>query len=241
MNIRIRTAARLATAAMIAAGIGMGAAATASAHVTVRPDVDTSGSWSKLTFRVPNESPTAGTVGLRVEIPTETPFRSVRAKPQPGWTLEVTREPLPEPVEVGGAVLDEAVTAITWTAEEGVSIGPDQFDEFEISVGPLPEPGDYPLPSDQTYDDGEVVSWADGPSADHPAPVLSVTEADSAGDAHGATDDDGAADHDGADITATSSPVTADPLARGLSLGALAVGLAGIGVGGALIRRRRRA
>ena len=44
-------------------------------------------------------------------------------------------------MEVDGFTLDEIVTAVTWTAEEGVQIGPDEFDEFAISVGPLPEPG----------------------------------------------------------------------------------------------------
>lgn len=237
MTLRIRTAARVATTAIVAAGVGLSAALTASAHVTVRPDIDTSGSWSKLTFRVPNESATAGTVGLRIEIPTETPFRSVRAKPQPGWTVEITREPLPEPVEVGGFVLDEAVTTITWTADDGMNIGPDQFDEFELSVGPLPEPGEYPLPADQIYDDGQVVSWADAPDSDHPAPLLTVVEGDGTSDAHGAASSE--ADHDDVDSAAESSAVASDPVARGLSIGALAVGVLGVGFLGSLFRRRR--
>src|SRR5690606_12270320 len=116
------------------------------------------------------------TVGLRVELPRETPFRSIRVQPQPGWTAELTRERLPEPMEVDGFTLDEIVTAVTWTADEGVQIGPDEFDEFAISVGPLPEPGDYPLPAEQIYSDGEVVEWADKPDADLPAPVLTVVE-----------------------------------------------------------------
>src|SRR5919106_5350513 len=86
----------------------------------------------------------------------------------------LARERLPEPIDVGGFTLDEVVTAVTWTAEEGVQIGPDQFDEFAISVGPLPEPGDYPLPAEQIYSDGEVVAWADGPDRRPPAPALTA-------------------------------------------------------------------
>jgi uncharacterized protein YcnI len=204
--------------------------AAASAHVTVRPDVDTAGSWAKLTFRVPNESDSARTVELRVEIPAETPLRSVRVQPHPGWTAEVTREELAEPVEVGDFVLDEAVTAITWTADDGVAIGPDEFDEFAISVGPLPEPGDYPLPSVQIYDDGETVAWADEPDSDYPAPILTVIEGSGSDDGH---------EHDETNVETESSDAGSDGVARGLGAGGLAVGALGLGIGGTLWRRSR--
>jgi hypothetical protein len=140
----------------------------------------------------------------------------------------LARERLPEPIDVGGFTLDEVVTAVTWTAEEGVQIGPDQFDEFAISVGPLPEPGDYPLPAEQIYSDGEVVAWADGPDADLPAPVLTVA-------------DDGADEQagDGHDAAGNTTTNGSDALARGLGIGGLALGVIGLGVGEAILRRSR--
>lgn len=225
-----RTLARLGVTSAVAAGIMITTPLAASAHVTVRPDVAAEGAWSKLTFRVPNESDGAGTVELRVELPTDTPFRSVRVQPHPGWTAEIIREALPEPVEIGDFVLDEAVTAVTWVADDGVAIGPDEFDEFAISVGPLPAAGDYPLPATQIYDDGETVAWADAPDADHPAPMLSVTEGPEAeDDGHGV---DGASDTD-------TDDEGSDGLARGLGIGGVALGAIGLGVGGNLWRRSR--
>jgi uncharacterized protein YcnI len=228
-----RTSARFGAASVAVAGLALALSATAAAHVTVRPDVDVSGSYAKLTFRVPNESDSAGTVGLRVELPADTPFRSVRVQPHAGWTAELTRERLTEPIEVGDFTLDEIVTAVTWTADDGVQIGPDEFDEFAISVGPLPEPGDYPLPAHQTYSDGEVVAWADEPDADRPAPTLIVAAAaDGDGRGQGAAPDG----HDDEGNTTTSG---SDRLARGLGVGGLALGAIGLGVGGSILRRTR--
>jgi uncharacterized protein YcnI len=228
-----RTLARLGAASVAVAGLALTLPATAAAHVTVRPDVDTSGSYTKLTFRVPNESDSAGTVGLRVELPADPPFRSVRVQPVAGWTAELTRERLAEPVAAGDFTLDEIVTAVTWTADDGVQIGPDEFDEFAISVGPLPEPGDYALPAHQFYSDGDVVAWADEPDADRPAPLLTVLAA-ADGDGHG--QDTAPESHDDEGNTTTSG---ADRLARGLGVEGLALGAIGLGVGGSILRRTR--
>ena len=109
---------------------------------------------------------------------------------------------------------------------------------FAISVGPLPAAGDYALPAEQTYDDGEVVMWADGPDDELPAPVLTVVDAagqgaDDAeagdGGSDGANGTDGSLDGNGTD----------DPLARGLAVGALAVGAVGLGIGAVSLRRSR--
>lgn len=226
-----RTFARAGATAVAVAGLAIALPMTAAAHVTVRPDVDTSGSWAKLTFRVPNESDTAGTVSVRIDLPTDPPLRSVRVQPHSGWTAELTRERLAEPIEVDGYTLDEIVTAVTWTADDGEQIRPDEFDEFAISVGPLPEPGDYALPAEQVYSDGDVVAWAGGPDAERPAPVLTIV--DGPGDAH--TDQAHAGDDH--DTAATSS--STDGLARGLGIGGLALGVIGLGVGGSVLRRSR--
>lgn len=240
-----RTLARVGLAAGGAVTLGVVLAATAAAHVTIRPDVDTAGSYAKITVRVPNESDTAGTVQVRIELPADTPIPSVRVQPHAGWTTELTTTQFPEPVQVGDRTLEEAVTAVTWTADPGVRIGPGEFDEFAISVGPLPEAGTYFLPATQTYDDGEVVAWAEETvegqeEPEHPAPVLEVVEA-TGDDGHGgAPAAENVSDEGGGEAAAASSAGgdNGDDLARGVGIGGLVVGAAGLGVGAAALRRR---
>ncbi len=208
-----RTRRRAVLAIAAAAGLVVCSAGGATAHVRVFPDTTTAGGFAQLTFRVPTESDTAGTVGLRVDLPTDTPFTSVRTKPLAGWTAVVERGPLPEPVENDGATITEAATAVVWTADAGIAVGPGQYQEFALSVGPLPDAGtEVMLPATQTYSDGEVVEWADAPLADGsepelPAPVLVTTEA-SAGDAHGAAGHDAEADPAAADTASASGDGT---------------------------------
>ncbi|WP_026874447.1 YcnI family protein [Jiangella gansuensis] len=245
MIIHRRAVARASLTAAGAIAAGLLLTATASAHVTIRPDIDTAGSYSKITVRVPNESDTAGTTQVRLDLPADTPFASVRVQPRQGWTAEVTRTQFPEPVEVGDRVLEEAVTSVTWTAEPGVRIGPDEFDEFAISVGPLPDPGTYYLPATQTYDDGEVVAWAEEPAEDgaepeRPAPVLTVVAAPEGGDAHAVSDSshESSGSDDADDAAASSGDGSTDGLARGVGIGGVVVGAAGLGLGAAALRRR---
>ena len=190
---RRRHAGRVALVAVATGGVLLAGTSAASAHVRVLPDTTVAGGFAELTFRVPTESDTAGTVGLRIELPTDTPLTSVRTRPVPGWTAVVERGPLPDPVERDGATITEAPTAVVWTADPGVQVAPGQYQAFAISVGPLPEAGtEVMLPATQTYSDGEVVAWAQEPAADGtepelPAPVLVTTEAAGDQHAHGGT------------------------------------------------------
>lgn len=232
-----------------AAALSLVTALPAAAHVTVQPGQANQGGYAKLAFRVPNESATAGTIKLAVTFPKDTPLASVRTKPMTGWTAEIVKETLATPIKQGDREITDIVSTVTWTAQPGVRIGPSEFTEFEISVGPLPDADQLLLPAVQTYDDGKVVSWdappptegADEP--DHPAPVLTLLAA--SGDDHGAApavDTPASAGDAGADAAGTSQATAdRDDTARwlggiGLTVGALAIGLAG----GALLASRRR-
>ena len=83
----------------------------------VNPSEAAAGSFTKLTFRVPNESPTAGTVGLTVTLPADHPIAYVSVKAVPGWTVVPTKTTLPAPVTEGDITIKEAVTSVTWTAD----------------------------------------------------------------------------------------------------------------------------
>jgi uncharacterized protein YcnI len=142
----------------LAAGVFvlLATATPASAHVTVQPGEAEQGGYTKLTFRTPNESDTAATIKLEVELPAE--IDGARTKPVPGWN----------------ATVDGKI--IRW---EGGRIEPGQFQEFEISVGPLPEVDQVEFKATQTYDDGLVVRWADPvvegeEEPEHPVPTLEL-------------------------------------------------------------------
>lgn len=172
----------LLIAAAVATSIALLPAA-AEAHVRVAADNPTTGGFSALTFRVPNESATAGTVKLTVDLPTDHPFLSVSTKPVPGWTATARTTKLPKPVDSHGTTLTKATTSVTWTADKGTEIKPGEYQEFSISVGPLPDPGTVLLPAKQTYSDGTVVAWdqptpASGDEPEHPAPAIEVVAAD---------------------------------------------------------------
>lgn len=214
--------ARLSLVLTSALAIILGLAAPAAAHVTVQPGQAAGGGYAKLAFRVPTESATASTVKLTVTFPTDRPLATVRPKTKPGWKATVTRADLPEPVQVHGATLTEAVHTITWDAQ-GDGIAPDMFDEFEVSVGPLPDSGRLVFDAAQTYSDGTVVRWNQTDAdAEHPAPVLTVT------------------DPPGSDAS-DASDGGSNALALGIAIGALAVGLVGLGIGiGLLVAAQRR-
>lgn len=242
---RPRLLARAAAGGCCLLALSAGAlalAAPASAHVTVNPREAAAGGYHKLSLRVPNESPTAGTVAVAVSLPTDTPLASVSVRPHAGWDAEVTRTTLPEPVTSGDLELTEAVTRITWTAEPGVRVAPGQFEEFDISVGPLPEDVEtLSFPATQTYDDGEVVAWdqplVEGTEPEHPAPVLTVTDAPR--ESHDAATARATAAAAGVDGAAPADDST-DTTARLLGAGGLAVGVFGVGSAVATARASRR-
>lgn len=164
----------------LSSGIVLLGVTSASAHVTVSSPDAQAGGFGKLVFRVPSESESAKTESVTVALPAETPFRFVSTKAMPGWTVQADTEKLDEPVTAEGFEITEAVTEVTWTAEQGNELAPHEFAEFELSVGPFPESVEtLTLPTVQRYSDGEVAAWdqptpENGPEPDNPAPVLDL-------------------------------------------------------------------
>ena len=137
----------------------------AAAHVTVSSPDAVPGGFGKLVLRVPTESDTASTTKVQIQLPADTPFAFVSTKPHPGWTVATTERTLAHPITAEGFTLSKAVATVTWTASgASAGIGPGQFDEFELSLGPFPTDVDtLSFPTTQTYSDGTVVTW-DQPS-----------------------------------------------------------------------------
>jgi len=211
--------------AVLGAGLLLAIAAplSASAHVTIDPGQAEAGSYTVVTVKVPNESETATTNRVELSLPTDTPFTSVRYVPVPGWTAELVKTTLPEPVTIGESTITEAVTSVVWTADAGSEIGSGQLQLFPLSVGPVPDTGSVTLPADQGYTDGSTVSWNETDAdAEHPAPVLYINDAPAA-DHHGSAPE--------VDAAAAATPAAAasdDTIARILGIGGLVVGVVGI-------------
>jgi uncharacterized protein YcnI len=176
---------RIGVVAAGAAALVLAIAGPASAHVTVNPNTAAQGAYTKVSFRVPTESDTASTTKLQVNLPTDTPIASVSTKPVVGWTVATVKTKLATPIKSDDGDITEAVTQITWTASKGAEIKPGQFQEFDVSLGPLPSANQINFKALQTYSDGNIVRWIDEPATDgsepdHPAPVLKLTPANAA-------------------------------------------------------------
>ncbi|MEU1585447.1 YcnI family protein [Micromonospora sp. NPDC005710] len=234
-----RTATAAAALAFTAAATAvLGFAGPASAHVTVNPKEATQGGYARVAFRVPNESDSASTVKLEVVLPENAPVGSVSTMPVPGWTVATEKRKVDPPIEVHGSQLTEAVSKITWTASADAGVKPSQFQEFPVSLGPLPQVDSMVFKVLQTYSDGNVSRWIDEPAPgaeepEHPAPVLTLAAA--AAPAGSATP-----------TAAVASPGDDDDdddgngLAVGLGVAGLVAGLAGLALGGLAFARTRR-
>lgn len=185
-----RTTARLSAALITIALVGL--AAPASAHVGVSSTDAAQGGFGKAVFRVPTESDTASTTKLVVTLPQETPFAFVTAQSKPGWKVSIKEEKLDQPTKAGEFELTKAVRTITWTST-GDGIPPSEFDEFALSGGPFPEAESISFTAEQTYSDGEVVSWDEVQKGDeepeHPAPALALSEPVEGSDHHASKED----------------------------------------------------
>jgi uncharacterized protein YcnI len=238
---------RIAAATLLAAAAAAALAAPAQAHVTVDPEEATQGDYATLNVKVPNERDNASTVGLELHLDPDHPLASVSPQPVPGWRVRVETTELDQPIEVHGSPISEVPGVITWTATGG-GIGPGMFQQFPLSVGPLPEDADQlVLDAVQTYDNGEVVRWIEEPTGgeepEYPSPVLRLAAAPAEGEGGG---DDGAAVETGdtgdtENVSASEAPEAdaSDTTARVMAGVGIAVGVAGVAFGLLAGRRRR--
>jgi uncharacterized protein YcnI len=187
----LRRAARatLGTLAALSAACLVLVAAPGWAHVTVNPREATRGGFTALSFRVPTESDSASTMKVQVFLPQDHPLASVSVRPHPGWHASVVTKKLATPLSTDDGEVTQGVYSITWTPDAPKNaLKPGEYDEFDISVGPLPDVPSLTFKTLQTYSDGTVVRWIDEPAAEgqpepeHPAPVLTLVPSSSSSD-----------------------------------------------------------
>ena len=137
-------------------------AAPAYAHVSVETRNPRPGAESDYTISVPNESETADTTVIEVQLPPGLEITGFR--PGKGWTMRVESEVL---------VID------------GGKLGPGERREFRFTAINPVDTGELEFPAIQTYSDGEEVRWVGAEDSDRPAarvtiegkPVAQPTEA----------------------------------------------------------------
>jgi uncharacterized protein YcnI len=218
---------RLRTIALPAALAALTLAPAADAHVTLNPREAPAGSFVELLVRVPNERDNANTIKVDVKFPDGFGFASY--EPVPGWTVEVVREQLAQPIQTDDGEVTEQVTEMIWTGDGDTGkIAPGQFMDFPISVQIPGNAGDtLTFPALQTYDNDEVVRWIGPPDADEPAPQVAVT----------AGNETHAAAATSANDEASSDEGGRDALTLVLAIVGLVAGLAALAL--AAIRRPR--
>ena len=227
-----RTAVRT-LAAVGAVGLVL-VAAPGWAHVTVDPDTATQGGYAVLSLRVPTESDSASTTKVQVFLPQDHPLASVSVRPHPGWQAKVVTRKLATPLTTDDGQVTQGVYSITWTSDGPQdALKPGQYDDFDISVGPLPDVSTLSFKTLQTYSDGTVVRWIDPPAAsgqpepEHPTPTLTLLPAPDNAAGPGVTSSDSSSSSSGRATTA-------------LALSAVAI-LLGLGALAAALLRRRPA
>jgi len=222
---------RLAVLALGVLAVLLASAGVASAHVSVSSADAAPGGYGKLTFRVPNESDTASTVSVRIQIPQEAALASLRAMAMPGWTVVLTETDLEVPLESHGQQISTYVSVVEFRAEDGGGIGPGEFGEFSLSGGPFPDVEEVSYPTVQGYSDGSEAAWieptVDGEEPARPAPVLTLA---AAGDGHGAESSE-TTETDTAAAAEESPGGASGTVALVLSIVALAVALVGVALG----------
>lgn len=167
---------------LLLAAVAASVAGDASAHVVFVTPKATAGAYWSDALKVTHGCDGSPTVAVRVEPPAG--LVVTRPQPKPGWTLEIERERLAQPVAgEGGELQTERVKAITWRGR----LTDDQFDTFGLAAKLPAQPGALAFRVVQTCQTGESrweeIPVAGGPRPEHPAAIL-VVEPAGGGHAH---------------------------------------------------------
>ena len=245
--MRTTPARRTALAAVVAGAAVLALAGPAAAHVTVHPGSVPQGGYTAVAFRVPDESETAATTGLKLQLPTDHPLAGVLVSPLPGWSATIKQTTLADPIKTDDGDISQVVSEIDWTAAAGAGIKPGYFGQFTFIAGQLPDGVDQlTFKAVQRYSDGSSTAWIEesAPGSDaepeHPAPVLKLATAGAA--KSGSAQSGAAQSGSGVTVTAGSTDGASKGAATtGIVLGAIGAVLGATALVLVLMRRGPRA
>jgi periplasmic copper chaperone A len=180
----IESMRRVAAALIVSGAVAVLTAPAAAAHIDAKADGATPGGFGVITLGVPTEAGKPATTKVEVRIPDETPMRTVRAEPKPGWSLDIKKRTIDQPLRKDdGTPVTEVVHTVTWTATDG-GVPEGQFTEFALYAGPIPDADSLALPTTQTFSDGSTEVWAEAASGGEkpkfPVPSVTITKPASA-------------------------------------------------------------
>ena len=240
-----RPAVRLGAVVAAAGLVTLGVAAPASAHVSVSASESGAGSYSVLTFSVPHGCDGAATTKIAIQVPEG--INSVTPTRNSLYDVKKTMQELDPPVaDAHGNEITERVSVVTYTARTPL---PDGYrDTMELSLQ-LPDAAGETLafPVVQSCTKGqtawtEVAAEGDDAELDHPAPLVTITEAVDGGH-HGADTDDETAENASVtreSVEQLSAGSTSDSDGNGLAVAGLVAGVLGLLAGGVALARSGR-
>lgn len=147
---------QIARAATLGAMAVLALAPGGAAHVQVTPALVAPADSVRFAVLVPGERAPARTVRIDLKVPDGVlPYAFAET---PGWTRENVERS------------DGSIDRIVWTGD----LPPDGFAEFAFLAGTPDAPGTIAWKALQTYDDGTVVRWIEGPDGELPAATTRV-------------------------------------------------------------------
>lgn len=148
-------------------------ATPAQAKVSIVPGAARGGETATFAFRMANQQSDTNSTRLELVIPQDKNIAFAEVTPANGWNATIVPRPLAQPMQVGDKTITQVVGSIVL---DGGSVGPLQFEQFLITLGPLPMDGALTFDAAQTYSNGRVERWT-GTNA----PSISLSAANAPG------------------------------------------------------------
>ncbi|MFJ5767548.1 YcnI family protein [Lysinibacillus sp. NPDC093210] len=136
-------------------------AGTASAHVSVKPEVSSPGAWETYTIKVPVEK-AINTTKVTLKIPNGAEFESYQ--PVSGWDVTLDKDS------------SGKTKTVTWNAT-GAGIAEGQFQQFSFVAKNPEKETEAVWDAYQYYKDGTIVEWTGNESSDAPHSITKITTA----------------------------------------------------------------
>ena len=166
MSHRRKAFSRTMSALLTAVFGVLALSAPAAAQVSIVPDRVDGGGTQTFAFRLANERADTKSTRLELVFPQSPPVAYVEVAPSQGWTATVRPRPLDPPLQAGGKVISEVAGSLVF---EGGAVAPKQFEQFLVTMGPLPADGRLLFQATQTFANGAVAHWDETTS---PAPAI---------------------------------------------------------------------
>jgi uncharacterized protein YcnI len=145
-------------ASVVAGALIVALPAVAWAHPTFVSSTSVpANSDQKLGFNVPEEKG-ADIHNTKVVFVLPAGFADARCEDKPQWSCGVSSA-------------SNGRTVVTYTRTAGNNVD----DKFSFNVRTPGQPGDYAIPTHQSYSDKSTMRWDGAPNSEYPAPVLKVT------------------------------------------------------------------